>query len=78
MEVDCKGDRSSRRKVDRGYGVLQDRPGSIMLVLFLGDVVGKPGRRAVREYLSRIRSRRDVDLVIANGENAAGGRNNFV
>ncbi|HSL98583.1 MAG TPA: TIGR00282 family metallophosphoesterase [Candidatus Limnocylindria bacterium] len=44
-----------------------------MWVLFLGDVVGKPGRRAVREYLSRIRSRRDVDLVIANGENVAGG-----
>jgi metallophosphoesterase (TIGR00282 family) len=44
-----------------------------MLILFLGDVVGKPGRRVVREYLSRIRSRRDVDLVIANGENVAGG-----
>lgn len=44
-----------------------------MWVLFLGDVVGKPGRRAVREFLSRLRSRRDIDLVIANGENAAGG-----
>src|SRR3990170_986851 len=44
-----------------------------MWVLFLGDVVGKPGRRVVREFLSRIRSRRDIDLVIANGENAAGG-----
>jgi len=44
-----------------------------MGVLFLGDVVGKPGRRAVREFLSRLRSHRDIDLVIANGENAAGG-----
>lgn len=44
-----------------------------MWVLFLGDIVGKPGRRVVREFLSRIRSRRDIDLVIANGENAAGG-----
>lgn len=44
-----------------------------MWILFLGDVVGKPGRRAVREFLSRITSRRDIDLVIANGENAAGG-----
>jgi len=43
-----------------------------MWVLFLGDVVGKPGRRAVREFLSRLRSHRDIDLVIANGENAAG------
>jgi len=44
-----------------------------MWVLFLGDVVGKPGRRAVREFLSRLRGHRDVDLVVANGENAAGG-----
>src|SRR3972149_1938818 len=44
-----------------------------MGVLFLGDVVGKPGRRAVREFRARRRSPRDVDLVIASGENAAGG-----
>ncbi|GAB4372573.1 MAG: TIGR00282 family metallophosphoesterase [Deltaproteobacteria bacterium] len=44
-----------------------------MLLLFLGDIVGKPGRRAVREFLSRLSGRRDVDLVVANGENAAGG-----
>jgi len=42
-------------------------------VLFLGDIVGKPGRRAVREFLSRLAQRLDVDLVVANGENAAGG-----
>ncbi|HZL97553.1 MAG TPA: TIGR00282 family metallophosphoesterase [Terriglobales bacterium] len=44
-----------------------------MWVLFFGDVVGKPGRKAVAEFLSRLRGVRDVDLVIANGENAAGG-----
>ncbi len=44
-----------------------------MWVLFLGDVVGSPGRRAVREFLAGISSRRDLDLVIANCENAAGG-----
>ncbi|MBI5575295.1 MAG: YmdB family metallophosphoesterase [Deltaproteobacteria bacterium] len=44
-----------------------------MWILFFGDVVGKPGRKAVREFLSRLAGRRDVDLVIANGENAAGG-----
>src|SRR5674476_596118 len=44
-----------------------------MWVLFLGDVVGKPGRKAVAEFLSRLRGVRDVDLVIANGENAASG-----
>lgn len=53
-----------------GGSVLQDRP---VWVLFLGDIVGKPGRRVVREFLSRLRGHRDVDLVVANGENAAGG-----
>lgn len=44
-----------------------------MWILFFGDVVGKPGRKAVREFLSRLSGTRDVDLVVANGENAAGG-----
>jgi metallophosphoesterase (TIGR00282 family) len=44
-----------------------------MWILFFGDVVGKPGRKAVREFLSRLDGRRDVDLVVANGENVAGG-----
>lgn len=44
-----------------------------MWVLFFGDVVGKPGRKAVREFLSRLAAHRDVDLVVANAENAAGG-----
>ena len=44
-----------------------------MWLLFLGDVVGEPGRKGVREFLSRLPAYRDVDLVIANGENAASG-----
>lgn len=44
-----------------------------MWVLFFGDVIGKPGRKAVREFLARVARHRDVDLVVANGENAAGG-----
>lgn len=44
-----------------------------MWILFLGDVVGEPGRKGVREFLSRLPAYRDVDLVIANGENAASG-----
>jgi len=42
-------------------------------ILFIGDVVGEPGRRAVRQLLPGLRQRHAVDLVIANGENAAGG-----
>lgn len=40
-------------------------------VLFLGDVVGKAGRRALRERLSEIKEKLGVDLTIANAENAA-------
>jgi metallophosphoesterase (TIGR00282 family) len=42
-------------------------------LLFLGDVVGKPGRQALSYELHRLVDRYLVDLVIANGENAAGG-----
>jgi hypothetical protein len=42
-------------------------------ILFIGDIVGEPGRRAVRELLPRLRRLHSPDLVIANGENSAGG-----
>ena len=42
-------------------------------ILFIGDVVGSPGRRALRELLPGLREREALDLVIANGENSAGG-----
>ncbi len=44
-----------------------------MRILFIGDIVGKPGRQAVREILSRIISEYEVQFTIANAENAAGG-----
>lgn len=44
-----------------------------MRVLMLGDIIGKPGRRAVSALLPALRRERGIDLVIANGENAAGG-----
>ena len=42
-------------------------------ILFIGDIVGEPGRRAVNELVPRLRRQHEVDLVIANGENSAGG-----
>ncbi len=42
-------------------------------ILFIGDIVGEPGRRAVKELLPRLRREHELDLVIANGENSAGG-----
>lgn len=44
-----------------------------MRVLFLGDVVGRSGREAVIRHLPRLRETLDPDLVVVNGENAAGG-----
>jgi metallophosphoesterase (TIGR00282 family) len=44
-----------------------------MNILFLGDIIGKPGRDAVHAELPRLRGSLQLDLVIANGENAAGG-----
>jgi hypothetical protein len=42
-------------------------------ILFIGDIVGRAGRRVVRELLPRLREELDADFVVANGENAAGG-----
>lgn len=44
-----------------------------MTLLFVGDIVGAPGRKAMRTLLPQIRARCGIDMVIANGENAAGG-----
>ncbi|MBI3592729.1 MAG: TIGR00282 family metallophosphoesterase [Nitrospirae bacterium] len=44
-----------------------------MKVLFIGDIVGKIGRQAVKALLPNIITRYKIDMVIANGENAAGG-----
>jgi 2',3'-cyclic-nucleotide 2'-phosphodiesterase len=42
-------------------------------LLFIGDVVGNPGRRAVQELVPKLREQHGLDLVIVNGENSAGG-----
>lgn len=44
-----------------------------MKILFVGDVVGRPGRNAVAALLPALRDELRVDLAIVNGENAAGG-----
>ncbi|MCP4846671.1 MAG: TIGR00282 family metallophosphoesterase [Verrucomicrobiaceae bacterium] len=45
-----------------------------MRLLFLGDIVGEPGRKAVAAILPRLREERGVDFIVVNGENSAGGR----
>ena len=44
-----------------------------MLLLVIGDIVGRPGRQAIREFIPGLRQQYGLDLVIANAENAAGG-----
>ena len=44
-----------------------------MKILFIGDIVGSPGRMAVRELLPPLIAKKKVDFVIANCENAAAG-----
>ncbi|MDR3239939.1 MAG: TIGR00282 family metallophosphoesterase [Clostridiales bacterium] len=45
-----------------------------MKLLFLGDVVGRPGREKLTEGLEKLRRQTEADFVIVNGENASGGR----
>ncbi len=45
-----------------------------MVILFLGDVVGEPGRCALYRALPELRAEYGVDAVVVNGENAAGGK----
>ncbi|BCS56040.1 TIGR00282 family metallophosphoesterase [Geobacter sp. SVR] len=42
-------------------------------ILFIGDIIGKPGRQALSRELDRLVDRHRVDLVLVNGENASGG-----
>lgn len=45
-----------------------------MKILFIGDIVGKIGRKALKENLSFIKNKYDINFVIANGENISNGR----
>ena len=44
-----------------------------MKILFVGDVFGAPGRHIVREHLPHVLETHEIDLLVINGENAAGG-----
>ncbi|MEL1136617.1 TIGR00282 family metallophosphoesterase [Desulfitobacterium sp. THU1] len=45
-----------------------------MNILFIGDIVGNPGREAVKVFLKPLIQEYGIDLTLANGENAAGGK----
>lgn len=52
----------------------QTSPAATLRILFLGDVFGEPGRKAVIDMLPKLRERLEIDFIIVNGENSAGGR----
>lgn len=45
-----------------------------MNILVIGDIVGRPGRRALKQGLAKIQKEEDISFTLANAENAAGGR----
>ena len=44
-----------------------------MKVLFIGDIFGRPGRDCIEHFLPKLKQEHTIDVVVANGENAAGG-----
>ena len=46
----------------------------MLRLLFLGDIIGEPGRRAVIDLLPRLKEERAIDFIVVNGENSAAGR----
>ncbi len=54
-------------------GAAPDGAAPTIRLLFVGDVVGKPGRRVLQRLLPRLKSERSLDYVVVNVENAAGG-----
>ena len=46
----------------------------MLRLLFLGDIIGEPGRRSVVESLPHLKEERSLDFIVVNGENSAAGR----
>jgi len=61
---------ASSDQIHREY---PDKNPGHLRIIFLGDVVGRPGRTALKEQLNDLRGSVSADFVLANGENAAGG-----
>ena len=66
-------DKGESLAADRLPEVEETPPAGVIRILMIGDVIGKPGRQAIERELRAIRDDRGIDLVVANGENLAGG-----
>src|SRR3954471_3990194 len=67
----CSSGFAASSSVCRAISLVSMPP--ITSILFIGDVVGRAGRRVLRELLPGLRDELGVTFVVANGENAAGG-----
>ena len=56
------------------HSALGTRHSGLIRVLLVGDIIGAPGRRTLTRLLPGLRAELGVDLVVANGENSAGGK----
>src|SRR5712671_5543475 len=56
-----------------GQGSMDHQPSAMIRILFIGDIVGRPGRDLVKHGLQAIVDHHQIDFVIANAENAAAG-----
>ncbi len=55
------------------YNIYVSRKGDKMKILAIGDIVGRTGRKAVKEILPKLKKEYNIDFVVANVENASGG-----
>ena len=62
-----------RRSFTIGYSRKENHSDGVIRILFIGDIVGRPGRDKIAAWLLRLREKRKLDFVVANGENAAAG-----
>lgn len=66
-------DRDGGEGIRVAPGVAAGTLGGMLKLLFIGDIVGRPGREIVIERISRLRAELGIDFVVANAENSAGG-----
>ena len=78
MQVEsCRWGPANLQPATRSQLRLPPRPAPVLLcpvkVLFIGDIVGQPGRRAVMDLMPKLRQEHGFAIAVANGENSAGG-----
>jgi len=78
MKESLSGERCPRRSgIHMKLTYIELRMEVHMNILFIGDIVGRPGRNYLSGNLEKIINKHSIDFVIANGENSAGGGRHY-